>query len=202
MTIYMPSTPGFAGVRFGLETNTQRFTSPLNRSTQRVLLGGARWTANYTLPTMNRSDAAKWQAFLMQLEGGVNTFYAHDPDAVHPQGDVSGSAPLVDGGSQTGSTLSTDGWKANTLVLKAGDYFTVNSELKMVTANVTSDGSGDATINFKPALRTSPSNNAALNVVKASCEMVLIDDQQTQWSSGTRLGVYEGITFSAMEAFS
>ncbi len=43
MTISMPAQPGFAACRFGLETNTQTFTSPLTKATQRAVLGGARW---------------------------------------------------------------------------------------------------------------------------------------------------------------
>ena len=40
--INMPTAPGFTTCRFGLETNTQTFTSPLTKSTQRVLLGIAK----------------------------------------------------------------------------------------------------------------------------------------------------------------
>lgn len=202
MPLTMPSTPGFAACRFALETNTLVFTSPLDRTTQRALLGGARWRAAYTLPAMNRAQMAAWQAFLMQLEGGVNTFSAYDPDARTPRGVATGT-PLVKGGSQTGSSLETDGWTAGvTGILKAGDYFSVNSELKMVTGDCNSNGSGEATVSFKPALRSSPADNAPLTVDAASCTMVLDDDGQTAWQTGAHLGVYEGLTFSAYEVFS
>lgn len=201
MTIDMPTTPGFAACEFGLETNTQRFESPLTKAVQRILLGGARWGVTYTLPTMDRTKAALWQAFLLSLEGGVNTFNAYDPDARTPRGNVTGSTPLVNGGSQTGSSLITDGWAASTTVLKAGDYFVVNSEMKMATSDVTSNGSGQATVNFKPALRNSPADNAPLTVTNCTVPMILVDDNQSRWRSGTRLGIYEGLTFSAMEVF-
>lgn len=169
---------------------------------QRKLLQGSRWRLDVTLPAMDRRQMADWQAFFLQLEGSVNTFYGFDPDAKNPRGNVTGSTPLVKNGSQTGSSLTTDGWAASTLVLKAGDYFSVNSELKMVTADVTSDGSGNATVNFKPALRNSPSDNAPLTVRDATCTMILVDDMQAMWESGKRLGVYEPISFSAFEVFS
>ena len=203
MTISMPAAPGFTRVRFGLETNTQRFESPLTKVTQRKLLAGARWTLTATLPAMNRSDMANWQAFLLQLEGSVNTFYGFDPDARNPRGPATGT-PLVNGGSQTGSTLTIDGCTASvTNWMTAGDYFGVNGELKMLTANVNTNGSGQATLNFKPALRNSPADNAALTVRDATCLMTLTDDMQAIWEGrGNRVGFYDPITFSAVEVFS
>ena len=54
MTLSMPARPNFRASTFGLETNTQRFESPLTKSVQRVLLGGARWSGTFTLPKMDR----------------------------------------------------------------------------------------------------------------------------------------------------
>ncbi len=150
---------------------------------------------------MNRAQVAAWQAFFLQLEGSANTFYGFDPDAINPRG-AGGGTPLVNGGSQTGSTLATDGWPNSTTVLCAGDYFSVNGELKMVTADATTNGSGQVTLNFKPALRSSPVDNSPLTITQASCLMVLMDDSQSMWQSGNRLGFYEGMSFSAYEVFS
>jgi hypothetical protein len=198
----MPASPGFSACRFGLETNTQTFTSPLTKATQRAVLGGSRWVATYTLPAMNRAQVANWQAFLLQLEGSANTFYGFDPDAINPRGAWTGT-PLVNGGSQTGSTLTIDGCTANVTGWgKAGDYFSCNGELHMLTADCNSNGSGQATLAFKPAMRSSPADNAPLTFTQASCTMVLQDDGQSMWQSGNRLGVYEGMSFSAYEVFS
>jgi hypothetical protein len=72
-----------------------------------------------------------------------------------------GGTPLVNGASQTGSNIITNGWSNATAVLNAGDVVTfagcyavnyvtgtASSSLQqfVVTANVTSDGSGNATI--------------------------------------------------------
>jgi hypothetical protein len=200
MPLDLPSSPGFVSSRFGLETNTQRMESPLTKNVQRVLLGGARWSATYSLPDMNRTQAAVWQAFLLSCEGGVNTFNAYDPEGRAPRGVATGT-PLVNGGSQTGSSLITDGW-ANSVtgILKAGDYFSVNGELKMVTADVNSNGSGQATISFKPALRNSPSDNAPLTLSNPTCTMILIDDAQSMWGTNHN-GIYQGMSFSAIEVF-
>ncbi len=202
MVLAMPASPGFVACRFGLETNTQRFESPLTKTTQRLVLSGARWVATYTLPRMNRQQFANWQAFLLQLEGSANTFYGFDPDARVPRGNVTGSAPLVKGAGQTGSSLLIDGLAASTNnILLPGDYFSVSGQLVMVTAPLNSDGSGEGTVYFKAALRSSPADNAPLTVTNPTCEMTLIDDQQTMWGSGSRLAIYDEFTFSAQEVF-
>lgn len=108
-----------------------------------------------------------------------------------------GGTPLVNGAGQTGSSLITDGWTASAANrLKKGDVFTigtgatgvygVNPQSRqstgdlaqfVVTADVASDGSGNATIPISPAIITSgayqtvtgaPADNAAITVVGAA----------------------------------
>lgn len=199
MPLDMPASPGFVRSSFGLEAHTQTFTSPLTRNTQRLVLTGGRWRADYTLPKMNARQAGPWMAFLDQCEGMANTFNAYDPDRQRPLGAGTGT-PLVKSGSQTGSSLTTDGWTSSTLVLKAGDYFSVNNELKRVTADVTSDGSGNATVTFKPALRSSPADDAPLTLTRPTCTMILEGDNQGFWECDHN-GIYQEKTFSAYEVF-
>jgi len=97
--------------------------------------------------------------------------------------------PLVNGASQTGTSLVTDGWKASTAVLKAGDVFTIADVYAVnpvsgdstgvlrqfvSTADVTSDDGGAATITIYPGITTSgayqtvsagPANDAAITMV-------------------------------------
>jgi hypothetical protein len=46
--------------------------------------------------------------------------------------------PIVSDANQTGIQLGSKGWTPGKVVLRTGDYITVNDELKMVTADVTS----------------------------------------------------------------
>jgi len=203
MAIDLPPNPGFRASEFGLETNTQRFESPITKAVQRVLLGGGRWTASYTIRRMRASEplAAQWITFFLQLEGSYGTFNAYDPDRRTPRGVATGT-PLVKGGSQTGSTLAIDGCTADvTGWLKAGDYFAVSGELKQLTADANTNGSGEATLSFKPPLRSSPADNAALTTQRPTCTMTLVDDQQAKWRADMN-GVYEEKSFSAIEVFS
>lgn len=204
MPLEMPSRPGLVTSRFGLETNTQAFTSPFTRAVQRVSLGGSRWVLTATLPAMRRDAAAAWQAFFLQLEGAANTFYGFDPDAKDPRGQArtKPGTPQVNGANQTGSTLNVDGCPAGVVGwLLPGDYVGVNGELKMVTGPVSTNGSGQAAVPFKPALRNSPADNAAITLTRPACAMTLIDDQQAIWECDVT-GTYQPLTFAAMEVFS
>jgi hypothetical protein len=104
-------------------------------------------------------------------------------------GGTHGTTPLVKGASQTGASLITDGWTATTGTILDGDVFTIadvydiNPVSKqtygylkqfVVTADVTADGSGDATLSISPSIVTSgggqnvsagPANDAAITIV-------------------------------------
>ena len=105
----------------------------------------------------------------------------------HTPGTKAGT-PLVNGATQTGASLITDGWTNSTAALKQGDVFTVagvyrvHPETKVstgvlqqfvATADATADGSGNITIAISPAIVTSggrknvsssPADNAAITV--------------------------------------
>lgn len=80
------------------------------------------------------------------------------------------STPLVNGASQTGTSLITDGWAASTAIFKRGDIITLasvnavnpknrqdtgSSRQFVVTDDVSSDASGDATLPISPAITPS-----------------------------------------------
>lgn len=106
-----------------------------------------------------------------------------------------GGTPLVNGAAQSGSSLVTDGWTASAnLRLNKGDLFTIagvyavnphtrksTGQLRIftVTANVSSDASGNATLPIYPAIDGSntsawqnvtavPADNAAITVLGAA----------------------------------
>ena len=199
MTTYaIPTTVGFSSVEFGLQNNNQVFTSPLSNSIQVSELTGARWYATFNLPPMKKDNALEYIGFLQRLQGRVHSFFGYDANHRSPSGTIAGSTLLVNGANQTGTSLVLDGGANSTLVLKAGDFFSVNNELKMVTANATTDGSGDVTVNFVPSLRSSPSDDASITTTNPVCTMKLTGDSTT-YSINTS-SIY-GISFSGVEVF-
>ena len=110
-----------------------------------------------------------------------------------------GGTPLVNGASQTGSTIATDGWPNSTLVLKAGDLVTFATGPTLVydiTADVTSNGSGVATLPVSPNVFAggSPGNNDAITITASVVFRAKILEQPRvppakadEWINGLRL---------------
>lgn len=171
MVSYPLSVPSGLKVRnssFRLRRSVAVSESPFTFTQQVVKHQGERWEGEVTLKTMTRTEVADIQAFLAKLRGQRGTFLYGDPDylALGPRGSFPGT-PLVMGASQTGNSLTADGFTAGqTNVLRAGDYIQLdtggNSELYMVVDDVNSDTNGEATINIEPALRSSPADNEAI----------------------------------------
>lgn len=199
MAIYMPNTPGFKRSDFYLKRNTRTFESPFTKTVQRVVLPGSKWIAQYTLPPMKREQAAVWRAFFDSLRGGYGSFYAFDPELRNPRGAASGS-PQVAGDSQTGYTLDTDGWPVDTIVLRADDLVEFNGELKRITQDALTNGSGEVTLSFEPEIRSSPADNEPIIYKDTKVEMIILDDEISSWPTN-ETGVFQEKTFMAQEAF-
>lgn len=133
----------------------------------------------------------------LPMIGGVDLYETQNV-RTHTVGTKAGT-PLVNGGSQAttyatsgasnAQSLVTDGWTASSAILKAGDVFTiagvfaVNPVTKdvlpylqqfVVNADVSADGSGNATLNVSPAIiatgayqtvSAGPADNAAITVL-------------------------------------
>ncbi len=198
MTINMPSSTRMTDSSFFLETNTQTFTSPLNRATQKLELPGQRWRFNWSLPKLNRAQYAVWKAFILQLKGRTNTFTASDPDWQNNLGLWTGT-PLVKGAGQTGNSLIIDNCTASKSDWgKAGDYFNCGSGLYCLTAPCSTNGSGETTLQFEPPMYTAPADNAPITCNPATVEMTLQIDDAGEWPSDAN-GTYAAKSFSAVQ---
>ena len=123
---------------------------------------------------------------------GVDKWLQDPVRPTHTTGTFTASTPLVNGASQTGSTISTDGWASGAATLNKGDVFTIagvnsvnplsysdNGRLQQfVVTATTSDSSGAmATLPISPSIITSgalqtvsasPANNAVITVLGAT----------------------------------
>lgn len=138
-------------------------TSPFTGTQQVQDWGGTWWEYEIDFAVTEFSDGQHLAVFFAALRGSVGTFTFRDAFIRNPLGLGS---PLVNGGGQTGTSLVTDGWTGPGL--RAGDFFSLGSgtslRLHQMTATV-GPSAGAATLQFVPALRYSPADNAPLNVV-------------------------------------
>jgi len=213
-TITLPSTPKFQSATWKLVQPAQNNISQWTGARQVMASNRGWWECQIVLPPIvGESNARAWLSFIGLTQGAVADFQV--PVTPNGQGGGSGdpipdltldfisesyvvrSDPAVNGANQTGRTLVTDGWEASTTVLYAGQYITINNQLLQLTSNVTSNGSGQATITFAPALRSSPADNALIEYLNPYALMYSVDDI----TYSVEPGMVYNISLNLREAF-
>lgn len=204
LTFPASSLPDPASISWQLRHNTQTFRSPLDGTVQTAILPGAFWRASVSYDALTMTQARILSAFFAELEGAGGRFYFSPPHVKTARGVATGT-PLVNGASQTGYSLITDGWSNSiTNILRAGDLISFNTptgrELHEVVADVNSGATtGPATLSIRPPIRVSPADNAAITVASPSGIFMLEDDEVGAYD--VRPGPMASITIAMREAF-
>ena len=196
----LPTVTGIKTQNFGLTRTISVSQSPFTKQEQVYQHEGEQWKATFTLPPMKKDSASIWLAFLMSLRGRRGTFKMGDQDRKTIQGTATGTV-LVNGAAQTGNAINLDGFTASRAnVFLAGDYIQINSYLYMVSANVTANGSGEATVYVEPSLRTGIEaiNNDTTVVYSNTTTVMRLDNNELNWDTNN-VSVY-GISFACSEA--
>lgn len=187
-------------VEFYLVSNALEFTSPFTQSQDIAELAGDRWFATLSFRNLVRidSDVTALLHFMAALRGRVNSFFLWDHSRETPVGSAGGT-PVVNGASQTGTTLATSGWPLSTNgILLPGDRFEVGGELKEIDTQADSDGSGNATLSFFPPIRFSPADSAALTVNSPKATFRLASASEAR---PRHRGPLVDLSFTAVESF-
>ena len=191
----LPTSFSFRSLTLGLENSVGLSESPFSFKQQVYNFGGERWVLNVSYPPLSPTQAREVIAFLASLIGSYGTFLAGDPLMATARGVASGT-PLIKGAGQTGRSLITDGWTpSQTNILRKGDYFQINQSLYMNLTDVNSNGSGEATLDISPPLRSTAVDNAPLIV--SSPKQIFRLNSQPIWNAGAEQ-IYD-IGFSAVE---
>ena len=199
----LPTSIGIAQIEFRAANAVAVSRSPFTYSTQVHAYSGQSWQADVTLPSIRRDLAEEWVAWLISLKGQLGTFYLGDPNAVTPRGSARDTDTIqVSGATSSGNTLAIDSAPASqTGYLKAGDYMQVgtglNRQLFKVLADVNTNGSGQATVDIWPDVRTSIANNAAVTVENTKGIFRLSSNEQ---GFSINEASFYGISFGAMES--
>lgn len=157
--IALPALPGFSQVELSMHDKVSAAPSVFSQAAQTLDWQIDWWDGKMSLPPMHRKDAQAWIAFQADCVGMAGCFMIGDQLASAPSGQAIG-VPLVSGVNLTrANLLNTKGWRANEArQLKAGDYFQIGSRLHLNLDDLTSDGSGNATIRCWPRIREAPAN--------------------------------------------
>ena len=197
----LPTTPAIKSNRFGMAFNIDTQESPISKQVNHDVKAGHRWEGMYTFPPMTSAQAREWKAWFSTMYGPVKTFYGFDPDIRTPLGsaDTGSDTPLVKGASQTGISITTDGWRnSGTGLLLPGDHVQIDGQLKVITEQVDSDGSGNATVSFMPPLHVVPGDNTAI-VFENPVGTFRIEGLSVDWESN-EFGNHD-FAFAFVESF-
>lgn len=144
MTTYtFPSiTP--SSTTFELVTNTRTFQSPLTNAVQTVARKGSLWKVTMQFNNLSGNDRSIMQGFLSSLNGQEHRMFI--PVFGYTR---RGNSPAVNdaiqvnGAGQTGPVLIADNANLGvTDYFKSGDYIAFNNQLAIVTADVSTTGTG------------------------------------------------------------
>lgn len=167
----LPTTIGISSVTLRANNVSSISESPFTFRQQVFKHPGERWSATVILPQVTREYMEEWVAFLLSLRGAEGTFRLGDPQCQTPRGLAASlpGTPLVMGAGQTGNSVAIDGLPLSmTGYLKAGDYLQIragsSARLHKVLTDVSSNGSGQATVDIWPAIRSAHPDNSACYV--------------------------------------
>jgi hypothetical protein len=185
-----------ASLQWRAQSNTKTFRSPFNGASQTVRFPGTRWLCSLTFSNLTDEKSRRIDALVAVLDGEYGRVKIRDWGR---GGRTPAGTPVVSDPDQTGVQLNSKGWTPGKVVLRTGDYLTVNNELKMVTADVSSNASGVAIIPIAPMLRSSPAANAPIEVAAPYGIFKLKDNSQGEGSRTP--GVLTSYTIEFEEAF-
>jgi len=156
----LPTSPEFNSIGFTSEQKTITSTTDSGKmfSTQ---IDGQRFSFTASYPTITRATFSPVLAFIMKQRSQQNTFQVSLPDLKNAKGTISGTV-LVNGIHTAGdTTIDIDGMTGSLL---AGDFikFANHTKVYMVVADVTADGSNEATVTIEPPLRSNLANDEAV----------------------------------------
>lgn len=187
----MDTLPSITPKSAVIKSHVQNMVS-VAQSLRRVVSsrGGQRWQIEMEYPPMTRDEAAALWTFLNALSGRYTAFYFNLP--FHSARGTMLGAPVVSGADQVGKNVMTSGWPASSPgLLRVGDFIRFDGRYKtyQVTADVSSDSEGNATIPIFPALQESPADEVSVIADSRFCCSLTSDTQEVSINSLLHYGL-------------
>ena len=201
-----PTTYGVGTLSWSAVSNDAYGRAPFTLDLIKQIFDGRMWAGTLTIVPLKDADGRALSAWLTALRrAGTNagTFLLGDPAASEPLGSAKDTpgTPIVSGADQTGEALNVSGLPNNaTGYLLAGDYVQLGtgatSRLYKTLDDVDADGSGLATMNLWPPVRSAPANGATITV-SDPVGLFVSPSAVSTWQN--RPGFYTGITIDVAE---
>lgn len=150
--------------------------------------GGQRWGFSVQYKAKRRDEIALLISFALAQRGQYGNFTFVPALLGQPQS-APGGTPLANGATASGRSVPTDGWTPSVTAMKAGDFvkFGGHAKVYMLTADVVSNGAGQATLAIEPALYSAVADNEALTVSSVPFTVAFgADSQDVSLAGGPR----------------
>jgi uncharacterized secreted protein with C-terminal beta-propeller domain len=183
-----PSSPEFTSVDFRVNTPTQT-TETVNGRKRRAGFGTSFYTFDGKYSMLTPSQVAPIQAFIAKQYGQLESFQIVLPKISYNKAadyaQAVGNAKVKTAASKGAFSVALKGLGNNKAIFKAGDYFKFanHSKVYMVTDDVTSNGSGEATLYFSGKLVANVVVDEVLTI-NAVPFTVILDQEADEWSIG------------------
>ena len=188
-----PNTPAPNYIEVqSVEPTLISITSNLTR--QARSRGGQRWGFKVSFAPMTRADFDPIFSFAIAQRGQYETF-TFVPKTIGTTRGEADEEPVVDGALSAGVTsASIKSLTASTSnIIRSGDFlkFSGHSKVYMCTADMSSDGSGDATLAFVPKLTTAVSDEETVIISSIPFNVAFTSDVSIYATNATTYYSYE-----------
>lgn len=138
----------------------QRRNDAVSRSlfgAQTVEVGGPLWLCDIKVAPLLERDSGPWKSVIMQLRGQTNQLQMWDLRRPMPLGTMRGTFTLTALAAQGATSIAISAAGQASKTLRQGDLLQIGAsatqQVVMVTADATSDLSGNIVVSIEPALR-------------------------------------------------
>lgn len=175
----LPTDPPPANMGIALISAKNVLTPAFGDGEQELLRKGSRYALTFQMPPLSYLESMGWDDLM--AEGDTVVMKVHQP------GFETGApgTPRVNGAGQSGSALVIDGL-TNGYVIRKGQFLSVitlgRRFLYRAKANVTANGSGQATVLLRTMLRFPPADNDVVEIADPKVEGFVRD--LGEWSVG------------------
>lgn len=134
------------------------------------------WVAKYKWNNKSLDDAAALQTLIDEIGGPSRVVEMFDWHNTVTNSALSAASPLVKTAAAAGATsITLKSLPLSTACMVRGNVFEVEGYLYKTMTDVTSDGSGEATISILPPLRTGVAADDAVTVSYPRCPMRMLE---------------------------
>lgn len=183
-TIVLPEKFGFSRVeRLQLTRGGLTMRSRYTGQAQRIIYPFAVWEFEGNLVDYPEDQGGREiRAFLAALEGQKNNFKLPVPGYKTPSSGYGANMAINVAAAARAMSVQVGGLPVGTTPLKAGEYITIQDELKLLTADAVVNGAGNATLTFQPPLRSAAANGTAVITQNPYVLLIASDNEAARWS--------------------